>query len=233
MPKELIRMNGIKKSFQTGEITTRVLKGIDLTINTGEFVAIMGHSGAGKSTLMNLLSFLDHPTEGEYVFDGINTERFDDDALADIRNQKIGFVFQMFNLLPNVTSQDNTKLPLMYAGVSESVQNQKAQKALERVGLGHRLYHRPNQLSGGEQQRVAIARALINDPKIIFADEPTGNLDTKSSHEIIEMFCDLHKNQGHTIIMVTHEDDIAAFAQRIIKLSDGKIIEDIKNQSAC
>lgn len=228
MSKGLIQLTAITKTFQTGEVLTNVLNGIDLTIQEGEFVAIMGHSGAGKSTLMNILSFLDRPTSGQYFFEDTATETFSDDVLAEIRNSKVGFVFQTFNLLANVSAMDNVKLPLIYAGVSEREQNSRAKQALEEVGLAHRIEYTPGQLSGGEQQRVAIARALINNPKIIFADEPTGNLDSKASAEIIKILRDLHKKMGHTIIMVTHEDDTAANAERIIKLKDGLIIDDKK-----
>lgn len=227
MENGVIQMQGIFKQYQTGEVVTHVLKGVDFHVSPGEFIAIMGPSGAGKSTLMNIISFLDRPTTGNYVFDGISTEKFSDDELAEIRNGKIGFVFQMFNLLPNLSAMENVKLPLLYAQVPESEQNERAKAVLEQVGLGHRINNRPNQLSGGEQQRVAIARALINKPKIIFADEPTGNLDSKSASEIMDIFKHLQENEDHTIIMVTHELNIAAYARRVVTMKDGVIVEDM------
>jgi putative ABC transport system ATP-binding protein len=229
--KNLIEIIDLHKNYQTGEVVTPVLKGINLEIQEGEFLAIMGHSGAGKSTLMNILGFLDQPTEGQYKFEDINTEQLNDDQLAEIRNQKLGFVFQMFNLLARVSAMGNVKLPLLYSGVPEKDQNERAQKALAQVGLSHRLHNHPNQLSGGEQQRVAIARALINKPKLILADEPTGNLDSKSSYEIMDIFCQLHRKERHTIIMITHEPDIAEFAERLIMLDDGIVVRDEKKKA--
>ncbi len=221
MKKEaLISTKNLTKDYITGTVVTHALKGVDFEVHEGEFIAIMGHSGSGKSTLMHILGFLDVPTSGEYMFDGENTRKFDDDKLAEIRNKKVGFVFQAFNLLPRTTAVDNVRLPMIYAGIKEEEQIKRAEKALLDVGLGNRMKNKSNELSGGQQQRVAIARALINKPRIIFADEPTGNLDSASSREIMEIFDNLHK-EGHTIIIVTHEDNIAAHAQRIVKMKDG------------
>lgn len=222
-------MKSIHKEYDTGEVVTTVLKNIDFQVRSGEFIAIMGPSGAGKSTFMNIVSFLDRPSSGKYLFNGTDTETYTDNQLADIRNQKIGFVFQMFNLLPNLTAIDNVKLPLIYADDSNVNQEKRAKAALTQVGLEHRFKHRPNQLSGGEQQRIAIARALINNPTIIFADEPTGNLDSKSAYEIMNILGKLRKKSQTTIFMVTHEPDIAEYAERIITMRDGNIVEDIPN----
>ncbi len=227
----LIDIDRVHKEYIIGEVTTKVLKGVNLKIKKGEFVSIMGHSGAGKSTLMNIIGFLDQPTSGSYKLEGINTEKLNEDELAEIRNITIGFVFQMFNLLPRVSALDNVKLPLLYAGVPEKEQNKRAKIVLEKVGLSHRINNHPSQLSGGEQQRVAIARALINNPKLILADEPTGNLDTKSSYEIMDIFCKLHKDQGHTIVMITHELDISKYSGRIVTLDDGVTLKDIRRKS--
>lgn len=216
----LLYTKGIKKSYGSDGIRTQVLKGIDIEIFDGEFIAIMGHSGSGKSTLMHILGFLDTPDEGEYVFEGKNTKEFDDDQLAEIRNKKIGFVFQAFNLLPRTSAMDNVRLPMIYAGVNEREQLKIAKSALESVGLGHRLNNLSNELSGGEQQRVAIARSLANKPRLILADEPTGNLDEASTNEILKVFDKLHE-QGNTLVIVTHEDNVAEHAQRIIKIHDG------------
>lgn len=216
----LLYAKNLKKSYVTGSVTTDVLKGVNIEIYEGEFVTIMGHSGSGKSTLMHILGFLDLPDSGEYVFEGKNTKHFSEDKLAEIRNTKVGFVFQTFNLLPRTSALDNVRLPLIYAGVNESEQISRAKKALESVGLGHRLNNLSNELSGGEQQRVAVARALVNKPRIILADEPTGNLDSASTHEMMKVFVDLNK-QGHTLIIVTHEHDVAEHAQRSIKMKDG------------
>jgi len=223
----LIKIQNLKKHYETGEIITPVLRGISLEIEEGEFVAIMGPSGSGKSTLMHILGFLDRASSGDYFFEGQNVEDLYDDDLADIRNLKAGFVFQSFNLLPRTTALENVCLPLVYAGVSQRKQHELGLKTLEQVDLSDRTHHKPNELSGGQQQRVAIARALINNPKIIFADEPTGNLDTKSSWEIMKLLQDLNK-KGHTIVMVTHEQDIAELAKRRIVLRDGMVTEDVK-----
>jgi putative ABC transport system ATP-binding protein len=221
----LIQLNDVTKTYRTGEVETLVLRGISLDIAQGEFLAIMGPSGSGKSTLMNIMGFLDDLTTGEYIFDGRSAEGYDEEEQADIRSMMVGFVFQMFYLLPKMTALDNVKLPMLYAGVSEKEQEERAITALKEVGLEARMHHAPNQLSGGQQQRVSIARALVNDPKVIFADEPTGNLDTKSGDEVMDIFTRLSK-EGRTIIMVTHEDDIADYAHRKIVLKDGVIIED-------
>lgn len=221
MKKELlIHTKDLKKAYVTGTVVTNALCGVNFDVEKGEFIAIMGHSGSGKSTLMHILGFLDVPTSGQFIFDGEDTTKFDEDKLAEIRNKKVGFVFQSFNLLPRTTALDNVRLPLIYAGVSEEEQTERATKALKAVGLENRMQNKSNELSGGQQQRVAIARALINNPSIIFADEPTGNLDSTSSREIMEIFDDLSK-KGNTIIIVTHEDNIAAHAKRVVKMVDG------------
>lgn len=225
----LIELHNIKKSYKLDGFDLRILKGINLSIEKGEFVAIMGPSGSGKSTLMNILGCLDTPSSGNYILDGQNIEKLTPDELAHIRNQKIGFVFQGFNLLPRTTAIENVELPMVYASVKEEIRKNKAKEALEKVGLKSRMYHLPNQLSGGQQQRVAIARAIVNEAPLIFADEPTGNLDTKMSVEIMKLFTELNKEMGRTIILVTHEEDIAAYADRIIKIVDGEINSDIKN----
>jgi putative ABC transport system ATP-binding protein len=229
MTNKVIELHNIQKAYATGRLVAHVLKGISLTINEGEFVAIMGPSGSGKSTLMNIMGFLDVPNAGEYKFDGLPTTGFDEDELAEIRRNKIGFVFQMFYLLSKMTSLDNVKLPMLYAGVQSALQDERAIASLAAVGLEDRMDHRPNELSGGQQQRVSIARALVNQPRVIFADEPTGNLDSKSGDEVMEIFQQLH-NDGKTIIMVTHEDDIAAHASRKIIIKDGLILEDIQQK---
>ena len=225
----LIELHNIKKSYKLDGFDLRILKGINLSIEKGEFVAIMGPSGSGKSTLMNILGCLDTPSSGNYILDGQNIEKLSPDELAHIRNQKIGFVFQGFNLLPRTTAIENVELPMVYASVKEEIRKNKAKDALEKVGLKSRMYHLPNQLSGGQQQRVAIARAIVNEAPLIFADEPTGNLDTKMSIEIMKLFTELNKEMGRTISLVTHEEDIAAYADRIIKIVDGEINSDIKN----
>lgn len=222
----LINLKNIKKDYQTGEVTTSVLKGVSFEINDGEFVAIMGSSGSGKSTLMYLLGFLDTSTSGEYYFEGQDTSKLDDDKLAEFRSEKIGFVFQSYNLLQRTSVLDNVLLPTTYlqnCNLKKAKDN--AIKLLKRVGLGHRLDHRPNQLSGGEQQRVAIVRALVNNPRLVLADEPTGNLDSKSGEEIMEILQSLNK-EGRTIIMVTHEEYTAECAKRIIHIKDGMVMGD-------
>lgn len=228
--KPLIELKDIHKSYPLDGFELKILKGINLKIESGEFVAIMGPSGSGKSTLMNILGCLDTPSSGQYLLDGQNVEKLNADELADIRNRKIGFVFQGFNLLSRTTAIENVELPMVYAGLSDEQRRQKAQKALQSVGLKERMYHQPNQLSGGQQQRVAIARAIVNNAPIIFADEPTGNLDTKMSVEIMGLFSKLNKDLKRTIILVTHEEDIALYAKRIIKIVDGEIKSDIINQ---
>ena len=226
----LISLKRIYKIYNVGGEEVRALDGIDLDINENEYLAIMGPSGSGKSTLMNMVGCLDTPTSGIYEFEGEMVQVMDDSQLASIRNRKIGFVFQTFNLLPKATAQHNVEIPLVYANIRKRQRVEMASKALESVGLSDRSHHRPNELSGGQRQRVAIARALVNNPSIILADEPTGNLDSKSGHEIMNILDDLHR-EGNTIILVTHEDDIAQRAHRIIRLFDGEITEDLKIKS--
>ncbi len=228
MANPLIDIKQLKRDFLLGNETINVLKGIDLQINKGEYVALMGPSGSGKSTLMNLLGCLDTPTSGTYILNGNDVSKMHDDDLAEIRNKEIGFVFQTFNLLPRTTALDNVALPMIYAGYSKSERNERATEVLTQVNLADRMDHQPNQLSGGQRQRVAIARALVNKPSIILADEPTGNLDSKTSVEIMNLFNDIHKN-GNTVIVVTHEEDIAKYAHRIIRLRDGMIESDVTN----
>lgn len=228
MANPLINITQIKRDFQLGSETINVLKGIDLQINKGEYVALMGPSGSGKSTLMNLLGCLDTPTSGTYILNGKDVSQMHDDDLAEIRNKEIGFVFQTFNLLPRTTALDNVALPMIYAGYTKSDRNVRASEVLTQVGLADRMDHQPNQLSGGQRQRVAVARALVNKPSIILADEPTGNLDSKTSVEIMKLFGDIHA-AGNTVILVTHEEDIAEYAHRIIRLRDGLIESDKQN----
>ena len=222
----LIELKNITKSYPVGDSELKILKGIDLQIEEGDFVAIMGPSGSGKSTCMNILGCLDVPSSGSYKLDGKAVEGLSPDELAEIRNKKIGFVFQGFNLLSRTSALENVELPMVYANVDVKTRQKKAIEALEKVGLKERMHHQPNQLSGGQQQRVAIARAIVNDAPIIFADEPTGNLDTKMSVEIMELFVSLNEELGRTIILVTHEEDIARYADRIIKIVDGEIHSD-------
>ena len=226
MANPLIQITNIKRDFVLGNEIVYVLKGIDLEIKKGEYVALMGPSGSGKSTLMNLLGCLDTPTSGSYILNGKDVSKMHDDELAEIRNKEIGFVFQTFNLLPRTTALDNVALPMVYAGFSKSERKVRAEEVLNQVGLADRMDHQPNQLSGGQRQRVAVARALVNNPSIILADEPTGNLDSKTSEEIMKLFGDIHK-LGNTVIVVTHEEEVAAYAHRIIRLRDGMIESDI------
>lgn len=221
----IIRVENLKKIYDTGKIQVEALRDINLEIEKNEYVAIMGASGSGKSTLMNILGCLDKLTEGKYILDDVDVSTLDGNALAMIRNKKIGFVFQAFNLLPRLSALANVELPMVYAGMSYAERQKKAKAALDRVGLTDRMHHRPNELSGGQKQRVAIARALVNDPAIILADEPTGNLDTKSSEEIMDIFEGLN-NEGVTIVMVTHEQDIAQHTKRAVVFRDGQIISD-------
>lgn len=229
MKTPIIDIKGITRDFQLGSETVNVLKGIDLVINKGEYVALMGPSGSGKSTLMNILGCLDTPTSGSYILNGKQVSEMHDDELAEIRNKEIGFVFQTFNLMPRTTALDNVALPMVYAGFSKDDRNKRATEVLTQVGLADRMDHKPNQLSGGQRQRVAVGRALVNKPSIILADEPTGNLDSKTSVEIMKLFGEIHAN-GNTVILVTHEEDIAAHAHRIIRLRDGIIENDIQNK---
>ncbi len=228
MAKNIIKIVDLSKTYKLGEVEVHAIKSVNLSIDEGEFVAIMGASGSGKSTLMNIIGCLDTPTSGEYFLDGVNTRSLSKNDYAKIRNEKIGFVFQGFNLLPRTTALENVELPLMYDR-SHRIKdpNKKAIEVLERVGLGQRIHHEPTQLSGGQQQRVAIARALVNEPSLILADEPTGNLDSKMSVEIFSLFQKLN-NEGITIVLVTHERDFAQFASRIIEIKDGVTVKDAK-----
>ena len=224
----IIQLNHILKDYYVGTQTIHALRGIDLQITKNEYVAIMGASGSGKSTMMNILGCLDTPTEGHYFLNSQDVSNMDEDALAEVRNKEIGFVFQTFNLLPKYTILENVALPLVYAGIKAKEREERAKEVLNEVGLSDRLKHRPNELSGGQRQRVAIARAMVNKPSIILADEPTGNLDSKTSIEIMRLFDAIHQ-LGNTIILVTHEPDIALFAKRMIRLKDGRIEEDTLN----
>ncbi|MFV0503420.1 MAG: ABC transporter ATP-binding protein [Lachnospirales bacterium] len=224
-----IELKNLHKTYKNGKLEVKAVRGINLNIADGEFISIMGASGSGKSTMMNILGCLDRLTEGQYILDGEDVSTIAGKALSTCRNKKIGFVFQSFNLLPKLTTLQNVELPMIYAGIKKSERHEKALSALEKVGLGDRVHHKPNELSGGQKQRVAIARALVNEPAIILADEPTGNLDSKSSVEILEIFQGLNNN-GSTIVMVTHEPDIAIYTKRIVTFKDGLIIEDRLNK---
>jgi putative ABC transport system ATP-binding protein len=225
MSSAVIRLIGLTREYRMDAETVYALRGVDLEIARNAYVAVMGPSGSGKSTLMNIVGCLDTPTAGDYWLNGIEVSRMEDDELARVRNEEIGFVFQTFNLLPRASALHNVELPLIYAGIGARDRRQMASRALERVGLGDRMHHKPNELSGGQRQRVAIARALVNEPSILLADEPTGNLDSATSADIMNVFADLHE-QGQTIVMVTHEPDIAGHAQRTITLLDGRIDTD-------
>jgi putative ABC transport system ATP-binding protein len=228
MDKKFINLNNINKIYQTGEIQFAALKGVTLDINQSDFLAVMGPSGSGKSTLMNIIGCLDRPTSGKYLFEGVDVSQFDKNKLAYIRNKKIGFVFQNFNLLSRTSAQENVELPLLYSDISSKERKNAAMEALAQVGLEGREHHKTNQLSGGEQQRVTIARAIVNNPAIILADEPTGNLDTKTGIEILNIFKRLNEDKGITIIVVTHDEEISRIAKKRIFLRDGKIIADGK-----
>ena len=214
---------GVEKVYGSGDAEVRALDGLDLTVHAGDYLAVMGASGSGKSTAMNILGCLDRPSGGSYRLNGIPVESLDDDALADLRNNQLGFVFQQFHLLPQLTAMENVMLPMVYAGVPAAERRRRAQEALERVGLGQRLNNKPNQLSGGQQQRVAIARAIINNPALLLADEPTGALDSRTTEEVLAIFDELHRS-GITLVLVTHEDDVAARAEQVVHFRDGRLI---------
>jgi putative ABC transport system ATP-binding protein len=229
--RELIRVHGLTRQYEMDAETAYALRGVDLTIRENEYVAIMGPSGSGKSTLMNLIGCLDTPTAGDYWLNGVEVSKMKDDSLAKVRNREIGFVFQTFNLLPRATALHNVELPLIYAGVSARVRRERAASTLARVGLADRMEHRPSELSGGQRQRVAVARALVNEPSILLADEPTGNLDSTTSADLMAVFATLQR-QGQTIVMVTHEHDIAEHARRLVALRDGTIHSDSLKEAA-
>ncbi|PWD98572.1 ABC transporter ATP-binding protein [Marinilabilia rubra] len=229
MESTIIFLENLQKHYAVGTQTVKALNGVSLSIKKGEYVAIMGPSGSGKSTLMNLIGALDTPTMGRYVLNGTDVSHLSDDKLAEIRNREIGFVFQTFNLLPRYTALDNVVLPLIYGGVLKDERNEKGKEALVNVGLADRMDHKPNELSGGQRQRVAVARALVNNPSLILADEPTGNLDSKTSVDIMRLFDRIHQ-EGNTIVLVTHEEDIAQHAERIVRLRDGVIESDLVNE---
>ncbi len=226
----IIHLENIRKSYFMGKNELEVLKGVSLDIFGNEYVALMGPSGSGKSTLMNILGALDTPSSGTYILNGHDVSKMEDNALATVRNKEIGFVFQQFNLLPRLTALENVALPLVYAGMGKKLRNEKARHVLELVHLSDRSHHKPNELSGGQCQRVAIARALVNDPSLILADEPTGNLDTRTSYEIMDIFGQIHSN-GNTVVLVTHEEDIANHAHRVVRLRDGLIESDKRNET--
>ena len=223
-PKPIAELHGVSKIYGSGDLAVKALDQLDLVIREGDYLAVMGASGSGKSTAMNILGCLDRPTQGSYRLNDKAIDQLDDDALADVRNRSLGFVFQQFHLLPNATAMDNVMLPMIYAGIEPEERRARARSALERVGLGQRLDNRPNQLSGGQQQRVAIARAIINQPSLLLADEPTGALDSQTTREVLELFDELHQ-QGITLVLVTHEDDVAARARQIARFQDGRILE--------
>jgi putative ABC transport system ATP-binding protein len=221
----VIDVRGVAKTFELGQIRVRALRNVSVRIETGELVAIMGSSGSGKSTLMNILGCLDIPTSGRYLIDGVDVSEMDEDDLSDLRNRKIGFVFQSFNLVARTSALANVELPLAYAGLRGAARRQRAERALASVGMAHRLHHQPSELSGGQQQRVAVARALVTNPSMILADEPTGNLDSHSTEEVLRIFTRLNE-EGRTVVLITHEPDVAAQARRVIRLSDGEVVED-------
>ena len=222
--KVIAELSGVSKIYGSGDLAVKALDQLDLVIREGDYLAVMGASGSGKSTAMNILGCLDRPTQGSYRLNDMAIDQLDDDALAEVRNRSLGFVFQQFHLLPNATAMDNVMLPMIYAGIEPEERRARARSALERVGLGQRLENRPNQLSGGQQQRVAIARAIINQPSLLLADEPTGALDSQTTREVLELFDELHQ-QGITLVLVTHEDDVAARARQIARFQDGHIVE--------
>lgn len=230
MKEKIIEVENLVKNYKVGTQVVRALRSVSITINRGEYVAIMGASGSGKSTLMNIIGCLDTPTSGKYILNGNDVSSLRDDQLADIRNSEIGFIFQVFNLLPRNTALENVMLPLVYAGIRKHDRLERAKNTLVDVGLADRMTHRPNELSGGQRQRVAIARALVNKPALLLADEPTGNLDSEISEEIMKLFADIHR-KGNTLLMVTHEEDIALHAHRIIRLKDGKVESDTVNEN--
>ena len=222
--KTIAELRGVSKIYGSGDLEVKALDHLDLVIREGDYLAVMGASGSGKSTAMNILGCLDRPTQGSYRLNDMAIDQLDDDALAEVRNGSLGFVFQQFHLLPNATAMDNVMLPMIYAGIEPDERRERARSALERVGLGQRLENRPNQLSGGQQQRVAIARAIINQPSLLLADEPTGALDSQTTKEVLQLFDELHQ-QGITLVLVTHEDDVAARARQVARFQDGRIVE--------
>lgn len=230
MNEKIIEIKNIKKHYKVGTQVVKAIRTISMEINKGEYVAIMGASGSGKSTLMNIIGCLDTPTDGQYILNGKDVSSLSDDRLAEIRNSDIGFIFQVFNLLPRNTALENVMLPLVYSGIRKTERKKRAEETLTDVGLDDRMDHRPNELSGGQRQRVAIARALVNKPALLLADEPTGNLDSKISEEIMQLFAEIHR-KGNTLLMVTHEEDIAKHAHRIIRLKDGEVESDVINEN--
>jgi len=224
--RPVIQIDDVVRTYAMGQTTVRALRGVTLTIERGEYVAIMGPSGSGKSTLMNTLGCLDAPTSGAYLLDGVDVRELDEDDLSDLRNRKIGFVFQGFNLVPRISALANVELPLIYAGLSRAARRHRAVRALEAVGMGQRLDHGSNELSGGQQQRVAIARAIVTNPALVLADEPTGNLDSRSTEDVLRIFEELN-GSGRTVVMITHEDEVAAHADRLVRLADGRIVRDV------